>query len=514
MTMDAVSSLAAIFWPTFSSRQVFAKLRCVTVICVVLIVLAGGSARAQAPWEFSPYRVNIGFGCDPSTDINSEAKKELARTLIERAEASHGAAWTTTASPVAPALNSTVASELSSLTFEEIEQKSPESLDGDKLILATIERTNGRLVVHARELDCRTRQWSSTFERTAASTADLPLTVWDTVMLAFTPLATIESVDGRNIIARARAGSLVTNSESPLLIRVEDVLKPIVRRNDRSGRVATGGILAPEWTLLRVLTTDHARLQCQLVSGFRGPIPVKGGVRTERLALVVRPTLPETRLVLMSRTKPARPLGGYQVYTRQKPDEEPILLGVTGLDGSLILPATDGHLQPLLIRSGGQLLARLPLVPGQAADLVATVVDDDGRLQAEGFVLAFQSRVMDLVARRELLASQFRKRLAAGKLEEARAVLEQYRLLETRADLSRVLDQQQQQITSNDRTTQVRIQKLFSDARKLLLKFLDPEKANELTRELAAARSRAPNATPASAPAPAKPSPAAKPEAS
>jgi hypothetical protein len=201
----------------------------------------------------------------------------------------------------------------------------------------------------------------------------------------------------------------------------------------------------------------------------------------------------------MSRTRPSRPLGGYEVLRRGDGESQPQLLGTTASDGSFRLPATDGLLQPLLIRSGGQLLARLPLVPGQAPELTANVVDDDGRLRAEGFVLAFQSRVMDLVARRELLAAQFRQRLSGGKLEEAQQILEEYRLLESRGDMLRVLDQQQQEISSPDRLTQLRIERIFSDARQLLHKFLDPNTANDLARELAAARTRPPAASPASA---------------
>jgi hypothetical protein len=179
------------------------------------------------------------------------------------------------------------------------------------------------------------------------------------------------------------------------------------------------------------------------------------------------------------------------VYRSKGSGDEPELLGLTANDGALQLPASDGRLQTLLVRSGNQLLARLPVVPGQAPELTAKIVDDDGRLQAEGLVLALQSRVMDLVARRELIAAEFRAQVAAGKLKEAQGLLDEYRQLESRGDLSRVLDRQQQEITSPDRLTQLRIQKMFGDARKLLLKYLDPETANQLARDLAIAKSRA-----------------------
>ena len=70
----------------------------------------------------------------------------------------------------------------------------------------------------------------------------------------------------------------------------------------------------------------------------------------------------------------------------------------------------DGRLQLLYVKNGKQLLARLPVLPGQSESLLAALVDDDRRLQAEGLVIALQSRALDLVARREILAARFRAR--------------------------------------------------------------------------------------------------------
>jgi hypothetical protein len=158
----------------------------------------------------------------------------------------------------------------------------------------------------------------------------------------------------------------------------------------------------------------------------------------------------------------------------------------------------------LLIRSGGQLLARLPLVPGQQPTMEASVVNDDGRLQAEGFVVALQSKIMDLEARRQIVVARFRGKLKAGKLDEAQEMLDQFRMLESRNDLARLLNQQN--IKSVDPVTQKRIEKLFTDARAVLFKFLDPELGNVLQRELLAAKA-APKAAPA---APQTAAPAAK----
>ena len=474
------------------------------LLCTVLVAISGlcfsREASAQSAWEYSPYQIRLWLVCN-SDALSAGRQNDLATALVERARTVHGSAWEMQVADRPPALRSKLRTELEELSADDIATQTGASLDADKLLLVSIEPSSGWFVVRARELDCRTQQWSAVAEQRAPTQGSVPLAAWEAMQRVFTPLARIESVDGRKVMARVRAGGLVTDSNSSLLIRPEDILRPIVRRNDRSGEPIPGGIQAPDWTLLRVTSVLRSQLYCQLVSGYRAPIPAKGGQRTERLALLIKPVYQQTRLVLMSRTKPSRPLGGYDVFEFENANAQPKLIGATSQDGSLVLTATDRRLKTLIVRSGQQLLARLPLVPGQAPELVANIVDDDGRLQAEGFVLALQSQVMDLVARRELLSAVFRQHLAAGRLDEAQDVLEEFRLLETRADLSRVLDQQQQQITSRDRTTQIRIQKLFADARKLLLEFLDPETANELARELALARSRTPPTTPASAPA-------------
>jgi len=456
-------------------------------------------AKAQSSWEFTPYSVQVWLSVD-GPSVPTALEEDLRRALIQRAEAVHGAAWVLEVAPPPANLRSKLQSAIESVSIDDLQGVPSDPLSHDKVWLVSIARDEGWFRVRVRECDCRTQQWSTLAEDSAPNADALASTVWQSMNRVFTPLAKIEAVDGRNIVARVRAGGLVTDLDSPLLIRPDAVLKPIVRRNDRSGRPGPEGIQVPEYTLLRVTAVTRSQLTCQLVSGYRAPIPVKAGQRTERLALLVRSEWSQTRLVLMSRTSPTRPLGGYDVYQFESREVEPKLIGTTAIDGSIVLPSTDGRMMSLLVRSGGQLLARLPIVPGQSPEMIAKVVDDDGRLQAEGFVLAFQSRVMDLVARRELAAARFKKQLAAGKIDEAQDTLEEFRLLETRADLTRVLDQQQQAITSRDRITELRIQRLFADARKLLMKFLDPETGNALARELAAARTRAPVATPASAP--------------
>lgn len=482
---------------------------CPALAALGLLLLVASSACAQAAWEYSPYAVRcvVAFADNPQVPPSFQA--QVHDTLAERANVVFGALWAMRVEAAPAPLRGELLDHLDTLTAERVQELAPDWLAEDKAYLVAVTEQAGTFRVQVREFDCRARFFSPASETHVFDRDALPLAIWDAIANAFTPLVQIEGVEDSQVTARLRAGGLVTSKRSPALIEPGAALRVILRRNDRKGDPLKGGVQLVPWTMLRVTARKESQLTCELVSGYRAPIPTKGGARTERLALLAAPRYPATRLILRTRSKPPKPLTGYEVFAKGEGDEASVRLGATGWDGSLELPRTDGTLQVLLVRSGSQLLARLPLVPGQDRELVASVLDDDRRLQAEGYVQAFQSRVLDLVARREILAARVRQRLAEGKTDEARALLDEYRELETRVDLNRALDNALREVVSPDRLTQSRIDKLFAAARQLLGKFLDPEQGNLLARELATAEAN-PGGKAPPVKAPAAKAPAAK----
>jgi hypothetical protein len=363
-------------------------------------------------------------------------------------------------------------------------------LAGDKLYLVAIRYQQQAYVAVVHEFDCRTRQLGEPVEHVAGALELLPLAVWDAIAESFTPLARIEQVEQSQVMARLRAGGLAIREDSPALLEPGMPLRPVVRRNDRGGQPAQGGIQSPPWTVLTVESREGAVIDCALQSGYRNPIPTRGGVRVERLALAIRPRHETTRLLLRSRTNPDKPLVGYEVHTRTGEADETQPLGMTDTSGAFEVPRSSGEMQVLYIKSGQQLLARLPVVAGQQQTLTAKIVDDDNRLATEGYIAALANRALDLVARREILAARIRGRLKEGKVAEAQELLDEFRKLQTRADLARDLDQFRRRVATPDSLTQQRIDKLFADAQKLLLlRPLSDELLGELTREVAAKRS-------------------------
>jgi hypothetical protein len=458
-----------------------------TVVALVLLVPAA-RVRAQAAWEFSPYQVQVWLALEDRPELGGAFPQRMSGILAGRAEVVFGSVWRLEAATAPAAVAAGALTRLDSVTPETIGAAVPSALEFDKLFLVAARFTGGGYHVAVREVDGRTRQAGPIIERTAGQREAIPLAAWDAIVESFTPLAKVESVMEKKVELRLRAGGLVTDPASPALIQPGHVLKPVLRRNDKTGKPGKNGIQPLGWTLLSVQDRTDALLSCELHSGFRAPIPVRGSARTERLAYLAKPRYGSTRIILTARSDPQRRLSGYEVFVKGQGNDETYLLGVTDWQGAVEIDRSDVNFRMLYVRNGGQLLARLPLSPGFERELVAKTVEDDSRLQVEGFVLALQGRTMDLVAQREILAAQIRARIKEGKRDVAQTLLEQFRSLDTRDDLVRDLDAQQQAVASDDPLTRQRIDKLFGDARNMLQnKHLDPELFSVLQREVAAA---------------------------
>lgn len=465
-----------------------------TAFCLAICTaVCPPSARAQAAWEFTPYDVKICVAFADEPEFTPQFASRTRQDLVSRADIVFFATWKIASLEA----NSNVAGQLLSdwerLSFERLQAADAELVKGEKLYLLTVTRDGGDYLVRGAEIDLRTQILGPTTERRCGVLPAIPLACWDLVAASFVPVAKIETIVKNDITARVRAGGLITDPGSPALIQPGDALRPIIRRNERTGALAKNGIQPVAWTILSVQSREDALLNCTIASGYRTPIPTRASARMERLAVVARPRLPATTVILQSRGKDPHPLTGYEVYVKGVDDKPTELLGVTDWRGSIEIPRGDVPVRTLYVKNGNQLLARLPLVPGDEREAVATTIEDDYRLQTEGFLIALQGRVTDLVARREILAARLRKRISEDKLDDAESLLEEYRQLEGRDDLIRDVDKQQGIIADNDalldKLTKARINKLMGEARTLLQnKYLDPETKNILAKEVEQAK--------------------------
>ncbi len=269
----------------------------------------------------------------------------------------------------------------------------------------------------------------------------------------------------------------------------------MIRKADRSGQVGPDGVEPIAWTVLIASEGEGSQLVCRFESGYRQPFRTRRSSRVEQLARRIKPRRQSTDLELVNRNTPTEPLIGYEVYAKTSESEEPHWLGRTDWRGRLTIDRdAERPVEILFVRNGQQLLGKLPIVPGDQALLTAPLRNDDLRLEAEGFLVGVQDSLVDLVARREVLASRIRRDVEAGELDRAEELLRELRRLDTQDDFARRVQQRRQRLSTGDAQVQQKIDQLFGQTRALLGRFLSQEQVDQLSRDLRSAQQPPPPA--------------------
>lgn len=482
---------AGVWEPVPRGRQ---RLRWAIAAAILVTCWCRVSLAQVIPWEYAPYKIEAWVEFAPAPELTPRFVKETHRRIEQVAELEVGAPWMLRAVSPEPETRAELQAWL--ITAADLKLKAiprpgkdvQNALENDKLLFVEIVPTDGGFRIKARELDCRTRIWGESVERTVAHEGEIAYAVISAGSEAFVPVARIESVQDKQAVARLRAGGLLLDRPSPARVADGAVLRPIVRRNDRYGEPRPGGIMVAPWTYLRVTAQAGPLLTCEVSSGVRGAIGSRSNQRTERLALLVRPRGDSTRLVLQSKGASPVPLVGYEIYEPGDSEERSKLLGVTDWRGALDIGKGEGPLRTVIVKNGGQLLARLPLVPGLSPEERAELPDDQKRLEAESAVRGLNASLLDVVARREVLAVRIRRKIAAQEFAGAQTLIDELRVLDSRTNLSERLDQFQRDYISPDKKVQGKIDQLFSDTRALLNKHLNMRLADQLSGELTKAK--------------------------
>lgn len=446
-------------------------------------------AQAQEAWEYSPYRIRVWLAMDHSPLWTTRRVAELEQTLRHQLRTYAGATWRLHFERSPEMVRTLLLGSLHGLTYDQMLEADESLREDDKLMVVSLRNEATRIVVEARELDISTRVWSQVEQREVRQSDLLGLTVAQAMRATFAPLARIEDVRGNTAFVRLRAAGLSVDEHCPSSRRVGDVMKVVMRRNDRYGHPLPDGIRTVEWTLLQVAEVDGARLECDIHSINRNLLGGRSSSRVARFALGIRTPDDRTEIQLLSRTDPPTPLIGYEIHARDPQTEASEFVGQTDWRGIVEVTRDASPLKVYYVRSGGMLLARLPLVPGQMERASVQLMDDEKRLQAEALVRGVQATLVDVVARRELLAARIRQKISESEFEEAQELVDEFRSIQTLADLRSRLDRAKQEVTTNNPRLQARIDQLFAETQTQLSNFIRPNLVEELTAELAKAQS-------------------------
>lgn len=466
-----------------------AIVRLVVALCAWAWATAG---TCQESWLFSPYQIRVWVALDPAAGLPGRVVTAIERAVVQQAGLVVGSAWKCQVEPAPAPLEVDMVRGLDRVPQERL-RNVVDALPAphpDKVMLVAVRIVDGSPQVAVREWDRRTQVWGPTWMRTCPQVALLERYCAEGVLASFAPLARIDDVVGSKAVIRFRAAGIIAEENSAVMIRPEQVLSPVIRYNDRYGKPRPDGIRVVEWTLLVVRDPNPLRTECEVLTINRAYLGGRASSRMERYALGVRVPFPNTVLELRSRDEPPRALAGYEIYAKDPRSGDTQLVGQTDWQGRLTIPFTEGQVRVFYVRSGGTLLARLPLVPGQTDVAVARLVDDTKRLHAEALVRSLHATVIDLIAQRELLAARVRAMIRDGKFNEAQRYLDQLRALPSVNEIRQRIDQGRQETVTTNPKIQALIDKMFLDIQNFVVQRIDPTLVDKLSTELSRAMRR------------------------
>ena len=473
------------------------------LLTILAAVPAAGRAAEETDWARTPYAVQIVLSAADVPAYGPRFRDALAGDLLQRVEEVFGATWeaglvrakgrvgadfTRRDDPSWKDLPAEWLLVKRAAIDLRVEPPAESGLAAGKVMFVHFDVAPDGYTITARDFDAFTRLWSAPRTDRVAHRAVLVDAAMRTLAEAFAPTGRIEAADRETAQLVLRGADLPLGDPSLVKVSAGSIFRPVVRYNERSG--AARRIEEIEWTFLSVDAVEGAAVKCALLTGVGSPLAGSRRGLTQQLAVLTVPPPGATRLTLVSRGARPRPLSGYDVYDASPGLPDPILLGRTDFSGGVLVPPADRTLRVLLVKNGSELLARLPVVPGLAAELTASVVNDDRRLEIEGFIIGLQEQVIDAVARRHLFIQLIRKLLEEGNVAEANKVLTALRTLGNRDSFLALLTERERTAVSADQKVRKQVEKLMEDTRQVILKYLDPIDVDAISAEVLAAQTR------------------------
>jgi hypothetical protein len=466
-------------------RRLRLSLSLVAIACLVLAPSA--PAADDRGWEFQPYRIRAVLAIDAPGGVSQQLAEELPRYLMRRADAAIGLLWSFEIELAQGELRHRLFSDVAASGIEP-----PDDLpsDRDKLLLLAVRGTPAGFILTAREFDSYVQRWGMPIRSECRQEQALPEQLFALAWHTVAPLAQLEldPDDEQGVRLLPRGAALVRPNSGTPLIKPGDLFLPVLRRTSRSGEVMEGGIQVLPWTYVEVAANNGESIFGQIHSGNRRPFGVRRQGRVEQVALGLRAEPADTVLRLHSRTVPDKPLVGYEIFA-QKPSQEGVeRLGTTDRAGTLAVPPGESRVRMLYLKNGGQVLARLPIVPGTEREISVPLPDDDPRLAAEAKLAALREELIDVVARRNIFMARARQKIKSSEFDAAQKLLADADQLPGRSQFNLTLTTAARTLRSDDPQIQRRIDQLVEVTQTVMSQYLDVRPINELSDELRDAR--------------------------
>lgn len=482
----------------------------VTIGVVVCALPLSSQVRGDEPWGFSPYRVRAWVQLADYPTLNPALFDRIAREVPLMAELVDKSGWRITVEESPHEYRHLISRGIKQIEISDDQKQSADILKGDRIAFVHVDHHLGEYTIQARQFDCQTHLWGPTSTKHTRYPGLIPRLVYETLRATLVPIAKIEKIEGEFVRLRIRAqqimkkmkdGVPVPNTESPGWIGMDSIFMPVLRMDDKDGNIRIkDGIKIYDWTYLRPVeevrseyVESESYLRAEIHGARRAPLAGRTNRSQRKFALVVRPTLEETRLQLLTRDKTPKPIPDKQIFVKYPGEEDARVIGRTDRRGEIVLPVNDEPLHLVYIKSGERrILARLPIVPGFFDEVSADMKDDKVRLRAEGVLAGLEFNFMDLTIRRQVLALRIRSALTKGNHQEARRIYnDKYLALETRDSFKSRMDKAadellkdlNDQIPEEDRQKKLIVQ-MFGEMRKLVDQKMAGDLDGQLNREI------------------------------
>ena len=207
----------------------------------------------------------------------------------------------------------------------------------DKIFMVHVGRSNDGYFVQARELDCGLQFLGPTIRRETSSWSYMSRAASAAIASAFAPIARVENAASKTANLRLKAGGLIITDDNPAIVHPGDLMQPVVRRE---GSNSVPSLIEPlPWTYAAIIESDGVKMNANVYAYSGGPgLQGRNNRRTQRLLLRVRPTEPETEILVTVKSS-GKPQGGCAVYERDLLTDKFTLLGKTDWRGRFVVPA-------------------------------------------------------------------------------------------------------------------------------------------------------------------------------
>ncbi len=433
------------------------------------------------PITLEPYKVRVNLSVANNPRFDLQARQLLVQDLSRRIQRTWGGMWQC---------------EISNKEWigsaETVRRLTAESVSDiygdrfDKVMFVAIDPATRELA--AVEWDWRSNSvtvpaYSQTYDTAALAGETVQL-----LLEVFQPVLTLERVDKFDksyIEMSLKAGELGVPDPAAVQVQTGDVLTPYVRFFNKRNRHQVDRIQPQILTYIVVQDVDRARVGGTLISG----VPTvfgKNARRAEQFALRKRPRHRSTRLKLVLRSNPDKPLLSHRVHVVPKlkyRDTElaPPLQLISDRYGEVEIPVGSYPTYWVYVYSGKLLLARIPYAPGLVEHETVLMPDDSMRLLVEGEVDLLKGRLIDLVARRAVHMSAALAFAKQGKADEAKAELAELSKLPGLQDfLDQITNFRRPAVikaeAARNRVSRGRILKVCKEIENVLRTYFDPEK--------------------------------------